>query len=508
MEQDFAGQRMVGWYHSHPHFGIFLSDYDQFIHENFFREPWQVAYVVDPLLEQRGWFGWVDGKLVRFPAWQTFRTERGEGADRPVGSPPTNRPDPVLKVESLDPEPPTKGTGPASYVLLFLFALLAGGALATVLFGDDGSAASATLAVDDPTEDPSGPVDSSIPVVTGFLATDLPPEDVHVDAWVTGPDGVAEATAVPVVDGRRIVVDVQVPDLELPEGREEVDAMLHVAVTGCADDPCEGDQVTEVTTHPFTVTEDEDEDDGFEIPFLDAALSIGSDWFEGAIGPSVPQEWLLVTSSPIEGDDRTVAELAELNDAEVVGAYPRIGVYQLRGDVTDEVPEGPWNLLALRGYDDTSRRLARPGHVRERSPSDQARRSGRRGRRSARRGRGTLRDLGVPTGGRSARPQRGSHQPGRRAQRGQSHGCRAGCRRGRGARHTCCGGRPGGRLRGVPGRSAADHGRRRRLEGQRWTTLGPGRSRLRRGRRADRGRSRRRGLIAGPGLRRRQPGQR
>src|SRR3954452_6744896 len=49
LERQFPGEQMVGWYHSHPRFGIFLSEYDLFIHRNFFREPWQVAYVVDPI---------------------------------------------------------------------------------------------------------------------------------------------------------------------------------------------------------------------------------------------------------------------------------------------------------------------------------------------------------------------------------------------------------------------------------------------------------------------------
>ncbi len=43
LEADWSDARMVGWYHSHPGFGIFLSDYDQFIQSNFFSEPWQVS---------------------------------------------------------------------------------------------------------------------------------------------------------------------------------------------------------------------------------------------------------------------------------------------------------------------------------------------------------------------------------------------------------------------------------------------------------------------------------
>src|SRR5262249_23310558 len=47
-DRDFANSTIVGWYHSHPGFGIFLSDYDLFIHRNFFNAKHQIALVVDP----------------------------------------------------------------------------------------------------------------------------------------------------------------------------------------------------------------------------------------------------------------------------------------------------------------------------------------------------------------------------------------------------------------------------------------------------------------------------
>jgi proteasome lid subunit RPN8/RPN11 len=64
IDRDFPGTQIVGWYHSHPGFGIFLSGYDLFIHENFFSAAGQVALVVDPLAGEAGWFGWRDGKVV------------------------------------------------------------------------------------------------------------------------------------------------------------------------------------------------------------------------------------------------------------------------------------------------------------------------------------------------------------------------------------------------------------------------------------------------------------
>jgi proteasome lid subunit RPN8/RPN11 len=49
---------IVGWYHTHPSFGIFLSHHDLFIHQHFFAQPLQVAYVVDPINMSRGFFQW------------------------------------------------------------------------------------------------------------------------------------------------------------------------------------------------------------------------------------------------------------------------------------------------------------------------------------------------------------------------------------------------------------------------------------------------------------------
>jgi proteasome lid subunit RPN8/RPN11 len=49
---------IVGWYHTHPGFGIFLSGMDRFIHHNFFTQIWHVALVLDPLAGRSGFFSW------------------------------------------------------------------------------------------------------------------------------------------------------------------------------------------------------------------------------------------------------------------------------------------------------------------------------------------------------------------------------------------------------------------------------------------------------------------
>ena len=59
------GRIIVGWYHTHPGFGIFLSNMDAFIHENFFSFPWEPAYVFDPQAETDGFFFRIGTELVK-----------------------------------------------------------------------------------------------------------------------------------------------------------------------------------------------------------------------------------------------------------------------------------------------------------------------------------------------------------------------------------------------------------------------------------------------------------
>lgn len=56
LEKNHKGKRIVGWYHTHPRMGIFLSHYDTWLHHNFFPEPWQVALVVEPHKSLAGFF--------------------------------------------------------------------------------------------------------------------------------------------------------------------------------------------------------------------------------------------------------------------------------------------------------------------------------------------------------------------------------------------------------------------------------------------------------------------
>ena len=65
IEKKHNGKKIVGWIHTHPDFGIFLSEYDKFIHQNFFSEDCQIAYVVDPIQKIEGCYFWINGKIEK-----------------------------------------------------------------------------------------------------------------------------------------------------------------------------------------------------------------------------------------------------------------------------------------------------------------------------------------------------------------------------------------------------------------------------------------------------------
>lgn len=76
-DQRFPDLNIVGWYHTHPSFGIFLSHHDLFIHQHFFIQPMQVAYVVDPVQQTRGFFQWRDRNMAQVEGFY-LTAERGD----------------------------------------------------------------------------------------------------------------------------------------------------------------------------------------------------------------------------------------------------------------------------------------------------------------------------------------------------------------------------------------------------------------------------------------------
>jgi proteasome lid subunit RPN8/RPN11 len=77
----YPNDRIVGWYHSHPGFGVFLSEHDMFIQQNFFSSPGQVAWVYDPHSDEEGCFGWVSGEVHRLSSLSVI-DNNGDGVER------------------------------------------------------------------------------------------------------------------------------------------------------------------------------------------------------------------------------------------------------------------------------------------------------------------------------------------------------------------------------------------------------------------------------------------
>ena len=153
-DKKYPEERIVGWYHSHPGFGVFLSDHDTFIHKNFFSSPGQVAWVFDPHSDEEGCFGWVSGRIERLTRIGVVDRRGGEEAHESGSPEPTvaasansspialRREDPKpshFKIRRLDAEE-NSDAGDSSLermvtrVFMFLATLALGFALSWYLF--------------------------------------------------------------------------------------------------------------------------------------------------------------------------------------------------------------------------------------------------------------------------------------------------------------------------------------------------------------------------------------
>ena len=71
IEENYPDQVIVGWYHSHPGLGVFMSATDRATQAAFFNHPWSLAVVVDPVVFLSGWFAGAEclplSRLCVFP---------------------------------------------------------------------------------------------------------------------------------------------------------------------------------------------------------------------------------------------------------------------------------------------------------------------------------------------------------------------------------------------------------------------------------------------------------
>ena len=64
MEQHYPGLIAVGWYHSHPGHGVFLSGQDMIIVSSIYDAPWHIAMVIDPIRRKEGIFVGPEGRQI------------------------------------------------------------------------------------------------------------------------------------------------------------------------------------------------------------------------------------------------------------------------------------------------------------------------------------------------------------------------------------------------------------------------------------------------------------
>jgi len=87
MDTRHQGKRILGWYHTHPGFGIFLSDRDLFIQRSFFNLPYQIALVYDPKSREHGVFAWRDNEPKRSRRhWIGGKEHIWDGTPPPTGA--------------------------------------------------------------------------------------------------------------------------------------------------------------------------------------------------------------------------------------------------------------------------------------------------------------------------------------------------------------------------------------------------------------------------------------
>lgn len=97
---DYGELRILGWFHTHAGWGVFMSDADVFIHRHFFPHPSMVAYVLDPTTGRDGFFYWHEGKIGLCPSYGLVGPPAEVKGQKPKAKSP--KPSPVSVARRLD----------------------------------------------------------------------------------------------------------------------------------------------------------------------------------------------------------------------------------------------------------------------------------------------------------------------------------------------------------------------------------------------------------------------
>ena len=123
--RESQGKALIGWYHTHPDFGVFLSETDlSKTHRILFAEPFQVALVYDPVRGRAGYFFWEGPQVIDASraAWREFEiaiaAEEAPAPDRAAGPDTASipRPSPPAPAEALAAAEPAAPAGIAPSV--------------------------------------------------------------------------------------------------------------------------------------------------------------------------------------------------------------------------------------------------------------------------------------------------------------------------------------------------------------------------------------------------------
>jgi proteasome lid subunit RPN8/RPN11 len=147
------GKALIGWYHTHPDLGIFLSETDlERTHRVLFSEPFQIALVYDPVRRRAGYFFWEGAQTIDagLAEWREF--DISVTPDHTDGEVATEGPGPG-DTPPIEAGAPTAPPAPQPAVATPTGGTAAGGAQAVSSAAS--SAPAAVAAVEDPAAAPN-----------------------------------------------------------------------------------------------------------------------------------------------------------------------------------------------------------------------------------------------------------------------------------------------------------------------------------------------------------------
>lgn len=102
-QRNYPNQKVVGWYHTHPGFGAFMSDDDVNSHRLAFSHPWHVAAVCDPIKNELCFFGWDGSEIKAIKGFYTYEVpvKEPEPLPRPERMTPSQRKIPAFLIPVL-----------------------------------------------------------------------------------------------------------------------------------------------------------------------------------------------------------------------------------------------------------------------------------------------------------------------------------------------------------------------------------------------------------------------